>query len=669
MTTHRNMYRCLFWIGACATAFALTSLSAQAQSTPGLPEQSKIINEELAKSWEAATLKPSKKADDYVFVRRAFIDIIGRIPSAEEVRDFAEYDKSPDKRVKLVKRLLYAKDYKPKGANGGEIRKDPKDPKTALTYNYAAEYAQNFADIWNVWLLTRSQAHEAFREQTALWLEDQFAANTSYDKFVTSLITAKGKSNENGAVNFTAVHLGELSPRDKRTTDGRFEAVPITARVSRLFLGVQINCIQCHDHPFNPEWKQENFWGMNAFYRQVQIDVRDPANPNNVGAAEYPNFLRPNMNRKKDKVEMAKVVTVTDDTTLNPSTRVFYENRRMVILTSKPGFLPDLADLEKDASVPRKGFPADAKKTRREVLAEYVVKHDNFARAAVNRYWSHFFGRGMNELPAPDDFGGHNKLVHKDLLDKLGAAFAGGSQPYDVKKLIEWICCSDAYSLSYQTNGLADGKGGNGKPEHEAYFTKMMLKSLSPESLFESLEIATKMDQASNKDAKREKKDRWMNLLVRNFGDDEGNEANFNGTIIQALLMMNGKDLDEEVRRADSTVVKVMERYIPASGNPKGPIGVAPDAAWKVIEDLYLATVSRKPSKTTMIQVPRKDPKGVVMKDSKGNVLMTAVAEEVFLKGHLDGMLKSGAKRDELKAFYEDIFWTLLNTNEFILNH
>jgi hypothetical protein len=669
MTPHRKTSRCYFWIGACITALALTSLSAQAQSTPGLPEQSKIINEELAKSWEAASLKPSKKADDYVFIRRAFIDIIGRIPTPEEVRDFAEYDKSPDKRVKLIKRLLYAKDYKPKGPNGGEIRRDPKDPKTALTFNYAAEYAQNFADVWNVWLLTRSQAHEAFREQTALWLEDQFSMNTPYDKFVTELITAKGKSNENGAVNFTAVHLGELNPRDKRITDGRFEAVPITARVSRLFLGIQINCIQCHDHPFNPEWKQENFWGMNAFYRQVQLDVRDPANPNNVGATEYPNFLRPNMNRKKDKVEMAKVVTVTDDTSLNPSTRVFYENRRMVILTSKPAFLPDLADLEKDASVPRKGYPNDGKKTRREVLAEYIVKHDNFARAAVNRYWSHFFGRGMNELPAPDDFGGHNKIIHKDLLDKLAAAFASGSQPYDIKKLIEWICCSDAYSLSYQANGLPEGKGGNSKADADAYFTRMPLKSMSPETLFESLETATRMDQATNKDAKREKKDRWMNLLIRNFGDDEGNEATFNGTIIQALLMMNGRDLDEEVRRSDSTVVKLMDRYLPTSGGPKGPINVTPDAPWKVIEDLYLATVSRKPSRTIMIQVPRLDPKGMPMKDSKGNVLTAPVTEEAFIKSRLDNLIKSGAKRDDLKAFYEDIFWSLLNTNEFILNH
>ena len=108
-----------------------------ARSAESVPPQSATINEELSKTWKTAELKPSKKASDYEFVRRAFIDIVGRIPTAEEVRDFVEGDSGGNKRAKLIHRLLYDKEYKPKFAE----RTNPKDPKSVITYDYASEYA------------------------------------------------------------------------------------------------------------------------------------------------------------------------------------------------------------------------------------------------------------------------------------------------------------------------------------------------------------------------------------------------------------------------------------------------------------------------------------------------------------------------------------------------
>ena len=137
------------------------------------------------------------------------------------------------------------------------------------------------------------------------------------------------------------------------------------------------------------------------------------------------------------------------------------------------------------------------------------------------------------------------------MLNRLSEEFV--KYGYDPKKLIEWICNSDAYSLTYQSNGLAEGKGGNAKDEAAPYFTRMSLKSMSPEVLFESLDVATRLDMAPDKDAKKTKKEKWMEKLTRNFGDDEGNEVTFNGTIIQALLMMNGGELNSEVSRQDGT--------------------------------------------------------------------------------------------------------------------
>lgn len=623
------------WRLALAAAVVLAAGSARA-ADPVTP-QTQLINEELAKAWKAVELKPSKKTTDYEFVRRVFIDIAGRIPTAEEVKDFAEADGSSNKRAKLVHRLLYDKEYKPRVAE----RVNPKDPKTAVTYDYAGEYARHFADMWGVWLMTRGGVAEVYHESLDLWLEDHFAKNTPWNQMVKELLTATGKTNDNGAVAFVMAHLGEPVPAKDQPMYGKFDAVPITSRVTRLFLGIQTNCIQCHDHPFNPEWKQDNFWGVNAFFRQVEREGTPALRAGNGG----------------NKKMTALPVTLKDNPELNRGARIFFERRSGIIHALKPNFLPNLAELENDGSMPKRPFPADSGKTRREALADYIVEHDNFAKAYVNRMWAHFFGRGLNELPAADDFGGHNKVVHPDLLSKLAADFA--NYGYDTKKLIEWICNSDAYQLSYQANGLPDGKGGNAKEDAAPYFTRMQLKAMTPEVLFESLEVATRLDMASDKAARKDKKDRWLAKLTQNFGDDEGNEVTFNGTIIQALLMMNGPELNAEISRADGTsaVDKAMARF---RTNEMG-----------VVTELYLMALARKPSTQPTIYLPVKDPKtGKERVDAKGKPLMTGpISEASFLSQQLTSMRRTGAGPKQWKAFYEDLYWSLLNTNEFILNH
>jgi hypothetical protein len=626
------------WLAlAAATIFTASA----ARTADPVPPQTQIINEELAKAWKAVDLKPSKKASDFEFVRRVFIDIVGRIPTAEEVKDFAEADGSPNKRAKLVHRLLYDKEYHPKVAE----RVNPKDPKSAVTYDYAGEYARHFADMWGVWLMTRGGVAEIYHEALELWLEEQFEKNTPWNEVVRQLLSATGKTNENGAVAFVMAHLGESVPVKDQMAYGKFDAVPITSRVTRLFLGIQTNCIQCHDHPFNPEWKQDNYWGVNAFFRQVERDGT-------------PALMEGNGGKKK---MTALPVSLKDNAELNKGGRIFFERRSGIMHAQKPNFLPNLAELEKDGSMPKRTIPSDSNKSRREVLAEYITQHDNFAKAYVNRMWAHFFGRGMNELPAADDFGGHNKVVHPELLNKLANDFA--NYGYDTKKLVEWICNSDAYSLTYQANGLPDGKGGNAKDEAAPYFTRMQLKSMSPEVLFESLEIATRLDRAPDKDAKKTKKEQWLAKLTRNFGDDEGNEVTFNGTIIQALLMMNGTELNSEVSRSDGTsaVDKAMNRY-------RGPTGFN---EMGVINELYLMALARKPSSQPTIFMPVKDPKtGKDRVDPKGKPILNGpISEAGFLGQQVTALKTRGAGPQQWKAFFEDVYWSLLNTNEFILNH
>lgn len=614
-------------------------IAANSARSADAPPQTLLINEELAKSWKAPELKPSKKANDFEFVRRAFIDIVGRIPTAEEVRDFTD---GGNNRAKLIHRLLYEKDYKPKYSE----RTNPKDPKSVIAYDYAAEYATNFSNIWSVWLMTRGGVANVYHEAMELWLEEQFSKNTPWNEMVKQLLTATGKTNDNGAVAFIMSHLGEAVPRDKQMEDGRFDAVPITSRVTRLFLGVQTNCIQCHDHPFNPEWKQDNYWGVNAFFRQVEREGT-PA-------------VAESLQGKKKMTALP--IGLRDNSELNKNGRIFFERRSGIVTAAKPNMLPNLAELEKEGVIPKRPVPANSSKSRREHLAEFVIQHDNFAKAYVNRVWAHFFGRGMNELAAADDFGGHNKVVHPDLLNRLAEEFV--KYGYDTKKLIEWICNSDAYSLTYQANGLPEGKGGNAKDEALPYFTRMPLKSMSPEVLFESLEVATRLDMAPDKDAKKAKKEAWMAKLTRNFGDDEGNEVTFNGTIIQALLMMNGPELNSEISRSDGTsaVDKAMNKY--RSGNSFNEMAI--------VNELYMMALARKPSSSITVTIPRRDPKtGKEVVDPKTGKPATGstMSESAFIAQQVSEMKKRARSTQDYKAFFEDVFWSLLNTNEFILNH
>jgi hypothetical protein len=264
-------------------------------------------------------------------------------------------------------------------------------------------------------------------------------------------------------------------------------------------------------------------------------------------------------------------------------------------------------------------IPAGGQLTRREMLANFVTSHKNFNQAAVNRMWGHLFGRGMNVKPAADDFGEHNEVVHPELLAKLGEAFAG-TGAHDQRKLIKWMCSSEAYNLKSIANS------SNIPSEAEPYFARMQLKMMSPEQLLESLITATKSggDNADVKEAQRNLRNQWMAVLVRNFGDDEGNEVSYNGTILQALLMMNGRDLNAAIATNGSGTVKEAMKF---------------KTGKQTMDYLFLATLNRPATQKEYSQVVSRLP------------------------------LAGGRIKDDGAGPLQDLFWALLNCNEFILNH
>jgi hypothetical protein len=294
----------------------------------------------------------------------------------------------------------------------------------------------------------------------------------------------------------------------------------------------------------------------------------------------------------------AAVLELVDDTSLNPDGSVFFEKRNGGLLLTKPMFLDG-------TKLPKEGA------TRRQELARLITSSEYFPRAIVNRMWAHFLGRGFTN--PVDDFGEHNPPSHPELLEKLAKEFV--HYGYDLKRLTRWICLSEVYQLSSQANP------SNEKADAEPFFGRMLLKAMSPEQLFESLMTATQAEAAETKEGKKKLREEWMKNLIVNFGDDEGNEVTFNGTVVQALMMMNGKEINDAVTgKEKGTVAAALKKSSPSA----------------TMNHLFLAALNRpaKPHEQTKILAAMR-----------------------------------GVKDKDYKAPWQDLFWALLNSNEFLLNH
>ena len=558
----------------------LTLVAKKDEELSSLTEMVSIINKRSEAKWKENKIVPSRFADDYEFIRRASLDIIGRIATPEEIREYLK-DPKETRRSKLINRLLESD-----------------------------EYPKHWADLWANWLLSRAGVfgRGMYHEWLAVWLEDQISQNKPYSSLVKSLITAHGENSDTdkggAAVNFFLAHLGENVPPAHRREEGQFQLVPLTSRITRLFLGTQVQCAQCHDHPFYSNIKQEHFWSINAFLRQV---VRE-GQPPQMGRMMTYNKL-----------------TLKDDEHVARGGLVYYEKRNGVILTARPRFLFKVVGKGDDAKVVEGDQlpPGVQGIGRREKLAEFILDHPQFPKAIVNRMWGVFFGRGfVNPI---DDFNDEtyndDKTPMKELLDELAARFKHYN--YDCKRLIRWICNSNPYNLSYVANRTND------KPEHEALFSRMIMKAMSPEQLLESLMTAAKLEGAESQTAKKKVKDQWLNALITNFGDDEGNEVNFNGTVVQALMMMNGKDINDAIARKEKGAVA------------QAIFGKSTEKA--AIHELYLTALNRPPSdkeyRTIISQFRLLDPR----------------------LGRTDYVNPNRR--------YEDLFWALLNSSEFNTNH
>jgi len=466
-----------------ALVFPATSQSAEPAPTPKPSKDpadllAALIDKELAKDWEARGLIPAEMTDDAEFVRRVYLDLIGRAPKASEARRFLE-DKSPDKRTKLVDSLL-------------------KMP------GYANHFASVTRAKWLPQTMNNFQLTQ-FGIQFEQWLETQYRNNTPADEIVRRLITLKVRvNNQNPMFRFVQPDASDPDGFNLAGFYSANEGRPenLGSAVSRLFLGVKLECAQCHDHPFAP-YTRDQFWQFAAFFAEL-----------NPLSGPRPGFVGP-MEPQSDRNTIGipgtdKIVTAT-----------FFNGQ-------KPVWTPE--------------------RSPRVELADWLVSAKNpyFAKNMANRMWEHFFGIGI--LDPVDEPGENHPPSHPELLNELGKAFAESG--FDNRYLIRAITRTKTYQLTSKMThpGQADPRR----------FARMNLKGLTPSQLFDSLVAATGFREPAFMRNQRnfgfaQPNNPRSQFLVRFASNERTTETNT--TILQALMLMNGDFIGNQTDLTKSEIL------------------------------------------------------------------------------------------------------------------
>src|SRR5262245_9502946 len=223
---------------------------AQAAGKMTAQELAEWIDERFEKEYQRLGVKPAPPVDDATFLRRLYLDLQGRVPAVAQLRDFLG-DQGSFKRQDYVDRLLTA-----------DARPD----------RFARRSSDNLARVWRRMMVPVSSPGAAMATQMDPWLARQFAANTPYDEFARKLLLVRPAPQIRGLGGTPAPPPMPADPdADAAFFQMAVGGMPenLASAYTRVFLGVRLNCAQCHDHPFT-NWKQQDFWGMAAFFNSPQ---------------------------------------------------------------------------------------------------------------------------------------------------------------------------------------------------------------------------------------------------------------------------------------------------------------------------------------------------------------------------------------------------------------
>lgn len=435
---------------AAADAKKTVSRPSALQDAPAV---AKMIDSHIDARLKKDNLPVSPIGTDADFLRRVYLDITGVIPQYEKAKAFLD-DKSTNKREKLIDELLSD-----------------------------SHYGRKQADIWGAKLFTvDSDNRFVQKEPFTDWLKDQFNQNTPWNEFVSAIVTATGPVDENPAVTYFL---------SNRSID------KLTDTTGQHFLGVRINCAQCHNHPFTST-KQTEYWGLAAFYSKVV-----PQRPKNA--------VMGGDNTK---------LTVTEGASKSRTKEFFPESAKTVAPKFFGGDEPKLSGAE----------------PYRPALAKWLTSAENpyFAKAMVNRTWAQLFGNGI--VDPVDDMIDKNKPSHPELFEELTAKFTASG--FDVKYLIKCITLTQAYQ---RTSKHSPSNKGDAQ-----LYSHMNVKMMSGEELFDSLAVITglvspapEVKRPGMKYGNGGPRASFVTFFLA--GADEVKSTTYEAGIPQALKLMNSK--------------------------------------------------------------------------------------------------------------------------------
>ena len=426
------------------------------------------IDDLMYSKFKKLRMQPSGLCTDEEFLRRVYLDVVGTLPTVEEFKSFTA-DTDPKKREKLIDELLNRK-----------------------------EFVELWVMKWAELLQVRTTRQISYKPMLRYynWIQERIAANVPMDQMVQELLGASGGTFENAATNY---YQQEGDPKK------------VAENVAQVFMGMRIQCAQCHNHPFD-RWTMDDYYSFAAFFSQI------------------------GRKRAEDPREQIIYNRASGDV------RHLVDNRVM-----KPKFLggevPDVAG-----------------KDRRVVMAKWLASSDNpfFAENLANIVWNHFFGQGIiNDV---DDVRVSNPAVNPELLDALGDKFT--SYKYDFKKLVRDICTSRTYQLTTGTNETNEADTKN--------FSHASLRRVRAEIL---LDIISQATNTSNKFAGLPLGARAVQIANGNtstyfltaFGRAKREtvcacEVKVEPNLSQALHMLNGVTLQSKIGQGKLIATRLAEK-------------------------------------------------------------------------------------------------------------
>lgn len=496
---------------------------------PADAQAANYIDEYIFDKLKKLRIPPAERCSDESFVRRAYVDVLGVLPTVDETRSFLG-DTDPNKRAKLIDALLERPEF-------SEL------------------WAMKWADLLRVQTAANVIDQKALHRYND-WLRHAITQNKPLDELVRELLTSQGGNFTSPAVNF---YVAEPDPNQ------------MAENVAQVFMGIQLKCAQCHNHPFE-RWTMDDYYSFSAFFAQV----------GQKGSSD-------------------------------PREKIIYDRRSGDVKNLKDGQVMAPKFLGGD-------IPDCSGRDRRSVLAEWLTGPDNpwFAKCVSNRVWQHYFGHGITN--PPDDVRVTNPPTHPELEEALAKRLVEVN--YDLRQLVRDICNSYTYQMSTQPRdpGIRDDRN----------FSHALVRRLGAEQLLDAVsQVAQSKVKFPN-----------LPLGARAVEVADGNSGNYflglfgrparstvctcerreEPTLAQALHLINGDTVVAALNAAGGR----LERLATAEG-------ATPSVA---AEELWLAAYSRTPTPEELQYIE--------------NYIANAADKRLAL---------------------EDVFWSVLNSKEFVFNH